>query len=126
MSSFVESRKNQRFIKRMRFALTGVGHGLHTERSLRTQAIALATALVALAILRPAPVWWALVILAGCAVLAAELFNSALERLTDHLHPELHREIRIVKDLAAGGVLITSVGALGVAGALLVDLVHRL
>src|ERR1039458_3870607 len=49
--------------------------------------------------------WWALVIIASAAVLAAELFNTAIERLADHLHPEMHPEIRIVKDCAAAAVL---------------------
>jgi len=64
------------------------------------------------------------VILAGSAVLAAELFNTAVERLADHLHPDLHPEIRVVKDCAAGGVLISTAGALGVAIAMLIALIH--
>jgi diacylglycerol kinase (ATP) len=120
----METRKNQPFLSRLRFAITGVAHGLRTERSLRTQTLALLLALLALAILRPAALWWGLVILAGSAVLAAELFNTAIERLADHLHPEQHPEIRIVKDCAAGGVLVSSVGAVGVAVALLIALIH--
>ena len=48
-------------------------------------------------------------------VLAAELFNTALEQLCDHLHPEKHANIKVVKDVAAGAVLILSIGALWVA-----------
>jgi undecaprenol kinase len=120
----METRKNQPFLSRLRFAITGVAHALRTEKSLRTQALALVLVLIVLALLRPAALWWALVILASSAVLTAELFNSAVERLADHLHPDLHPEIRLVKDCAAGGVLITSAGAAGVAIALLVALIH--
>jgi diacylglycerol kinase (ATP) len=120
----METRKNLPFLSRLRFALAGVVHALRTERSLQTQTLALLLVLLALALLRPAALWWALVILAGSAVLAAELFNTAVERLADHLHPDLHPEIRIVKDCAAGSVLISSTGALGVAIALLVALIH--
>lgn len=109
----------------MRFALAGIAHGLRTERSLRTQALALLVVLGALALVRPSLLWWALVVLASSAVLAAELFNTAIERLADHLHPDLHPEIRIVKDCAAAGVLISSAGAVGVAVALLIELIHR-
>jgi undecaprenol kinase len=45
-------------------------------------------------------------------VLAAELMNSAFEALVDHLHPERHPEIRVIKDVASGAVLLTSIGAL--------------
>jgi diacylglycerol kinase (ATP) len=70
---------------------------------------------VALVWLRPAPVWWALVLLTNALVLAAELFNTAVEVLADHLHPEQHPRIKLMKDCAAGAVLTASVGALCVA-----------
>lgn len=118
----MEIRKNQPFHRRLRYSLAGIGHGLRTEHSLRTQALVLIAVLVVLAILHPAPLWWSIVIVASSSVLAAELFNTAIERLADHLHPEVHPEIRIVKDCAAGGVLICSVGAVGVAIALAIQL----
>ncbi|CAI2934434.1 protein of unknown function [Aminobacter niigataensis] len=43
--------------------------------------------------------------------MAAELFNSALETLVDRLHPEIHPEIRVVKDMAAAAVLLICLGA---------------
>jgi diacylglycerol kinase (ATP) len=117
--------KNQSFLTRLCFACAGVAHGLRTERSLRVQSLALLAVLITLATVRPAPLWWAIVLLACGAVLAAELFNTAVERLADLLHPDIHPEIRIVKDCAAAGVLLTSCGAVGVAIALLVELFHR-
>lgn len=75
--------------------------------------------------LRPGPLWWAAVMLASAGVLAAELFNTALEALADHLHPEQHPQIRIVKDCAAAGVLIAALGAVAVAIALAVHLLRR-
>ena len=114
----MHTQKNQPFLTRLRFALAGLAHGLSTERSLKTQAFVLVLVLTALMILRPAPLWWALLALASAGVLAAELFNTAIERLADHLHPELHSQIRIVKDCAAGAVLVMVAGALGVAVAL--------
>jgi len=120
----METGKNQPFLSRLRFAIVGIVHGLRTENSLRTQALVLLLVLIVLGLLRPAPLWWALVILAGSAVLSAELFNTAVERLADHLHPDLHPEIRVVKDCAAGGVLVSALGAVGVAIALLISLFH--
>jgi diacylglycerol kinase (ATP) len=110
--------KNRLFAARLRFALSGFAHALAAERSVRTHLLALSVALAALLYLRPAPVWWALVLLASSTVIAAELFNTALETLADHLHPELHPQIRIVKDCAAAAVLVAVIGALCVAVAL--------
>ncbi|MGC2460291.1 MAG: diacylglycerol kinase [Steroidobacteraceae bacterium] len=121
----METHKNQSLSTRLRFALAGIAHGLRTERSLRTQAMALLLVMLVLLILRPAPLWWALVIISSAAVLAAELFNTAIERLADRLHPELHPEIRIVKDCAAAAVLCFAIAAVGVAIALVVELTRH-
>lgn len=116
----MSAHKNQRFDVRLGFAFRGLVHALRTEASLQFQAGVGAGTLLALLILRPAAVWWALVLLASAAVLAAELFNTALEQLADELHPEDSRGIRIVKDCAAAAVLIAVLGALGVGAAFLV------
>src|SRR5262245_15295041 len=117
--------KNLPFPSRLRFAMAGLAHALRAERSLQTQAAVFLSVLVALAVLRPAPFWWALVFLASAAVLAAELFNTAVEHLADHLHPELHPAIRTVKDCAAAAVLLSVIGAIGVGVALVFELVRR-
>lgn len=117
--------KNQSLRIRLRCAWTGLTHALRAERSLRFHVAALALVLVVLLVLRPGALWGALVILASAAVIAAELFNTALEHLADHLHPEVHPRIRIVKDCAAAAVLVASLGALGVAAAFLMHLLQR-
>ena len=114
--------KNQTFPARLGFALRGLKFALRTEASLRTQAIVLVAVLIVLVLLRPEPMWWALVALASAAVIATELLNTALEQLADLLHPELHPRIRVLKDCAAAAVLIASLGALGVAAAFAVHL----
>ena len=114
--------KNQSFRARLGFALRGLAQALRSEASLRLQALAGVLALAVLLVLRPAAVWWALVLLASATVVAAELFNTAIEHLADELHPQQSPGVRLVKDCAAAGVLIAVLGALGVATALLVHL----
>ena len=53
--------------------------------------------------------------------MALELINSAMESVIDLLHPGLHPEIKVIKDMVAGAVLIISVAALVVAGAMVFD-----
>jgi len=115
--------KNQPFHRRLSFALAGLRTAFASESSVRFQALAAVAAIIALVITRPAPVWWAIVALTIAVVLAAELCNTAIEHLVDHLHPELHPRIRDVKDCAAAAVLVTSIGALAVAGAFVYSLV---
>ena len=121
----VSTQKNQSFPRRLGFALAGLAHALGAERSLRTQAAVLVLVVAALIGLRPGALWWAAVMLASAGVLAAELFNTALEALVDHLHPQQHPRIRIVKDCAAAAVLIASLGAAAVGVALAVHLLRR-
>ena len=113
--------KNQPFLFRFRCACAGIAHALRAEHSLRFQIVCLIGVIVMLVVLRPAPIWWAAVALACGGVLAAELMNTAIENLADLLHPEVHPALRIVKDCAAGAVLVATVAALGVAGALIVQ-----
>ena len=114
--------KNQSFAARLKFALAGLSHAVGAERSVRTHLWILAGVLAMLGYLRPAPVWWALVLLISSAVIAAELFNTAIERLADQLHPGPHPQIRIVKDCGAAAVLVLATGALCVAAALALSL----
>lgn len=80
-------------------------------------------ALAALLILRPAPVWWAVVAVTVALVLALEMLNSAVEAVIDLLHPGIHPEVKAAKDMLAGAVLAISVASLVVAAAMLVDTV---
>ncbi len=114
--------KNQTLATRQKVAGAGQGYAIRSERSVRTHLMFLAGVLAALVYLRPAPVWWALVLIISSAVIAAELFNTAVERLADQLQPQRHPQIRIIKDCAAAAVLVLSAGALCVAAALAASL----
>jgi diacylglycerol kinase (ATP) len=113
--------KNRNFAQRLGFALSGLRAGWRRERSFRTHCVFAALAVAALLALRPAPVWWALVILVVALVIAMELVNSAMEAVIDLLHPELHPEIKAAKDMVAGAVLVISGAALVVALALVIE-----
>lgn len=114
--------KNESFPHRLANAAAGLRHGLQHERSLRLQCLALLVVVVLLVILRPGAAWTALVLMASGAVIAAELFNTALEALADHVQPGQHPGIRIVKDCAAAAVLMTSLAAVAVGAALAVHI----
>ena len=54
---------------------------------------------------------WMIIILCIGMVVAAELFNTAIERLVDLVSPERHPIAGQVKDIAAGAVLVCAVAA---------------
>jgi undecaprenol kinase len=121
----LSSQKNQSLLRRFGFALAGLRHALRTEHSVRLEALSFALVVAALGVFRPSPIWWAAVMLASAGVLAAELLNTAIETLADHLSPEVHPKIRVVKDCAAAAVFVSVVGALAVAAALTLHLLRR-
>ena len=53
-----------------------------------------------------------IVFLFCCAVLAAELTNSAIERVCNIVQPERDERIRDIKDIASGTVLFLSAASL--------------
>lgn len=112
--------KNQPFHKRASFALSGIAHAFRGESSFRWHVIAALVVIAVLAATRAPPLWWAIGAVTVSVVLVAELINTAVEHLADHLHPDVHPSIRIVKDCAAGAVLLASIGALVVAVAFIV------
>lgn len=95
-----------------------IGHALHGIRLLFTTQpnfllhLAATIAVIVLGIFfRISLLEWALVVICIGAVLASEAFNTALEFLADALEPDHNPLIGRAKDVAAGAVLMTSVGA---------------
>lgn len=113
--------KNLPFLRRAAHAASGIRHAAQSEASFRTQVALAAAVLAGCLALRPSPLWWALLTLVIGLVLAAELFNTALERVIDRLHPELHPLMKQAKDCASGAVLVLSITALAVAAACLTE-----
>ena len=77
--------------------------------------LAMAAAVVVMAgILRASLVEWCLLILSIAAVLAAELFNSAIERLAREVDREHNPNVGAALDIASGAVLVAAIGAAAV------------
>lgn len=57
------------------------------------------------------PTEWCIVVLCFGLVLAAESFNTAIERLVDLVSPDFHPIAGDVKDVAAGAVLICAIAS---------------
>lgn len=113
--------KGHRFTTRLGFAWAGLRTAWRQEKSLRTHALATVGVVLALLLTRAPALWWAVMALTIALVVAAELLNTAIEALADHLHPQWHEAIKRTKDVAAAAVLVTSVGALAVAVAFAID-----
>ncbi len=106
--------KGQGFLRRFGYARSGIAVAFRRERSMRTHGVAVVAVVIFLTLTGAPAVWWALIGLAVGLVLVAEMANTAIETLADRLHPGQHPEIGVVKDVAAGAVLVATLVAIGV------------
>jgi undecaprenol kinase len=116
------------FMKSLGFALTGIRMTLRTERNFRIHLIAMIVALAVGIYLRLSVSEWCLVVISIGLVLAAELFNTAVERLSsDVAAGERKPLIKQAKDISAAAVLVTTLTALAIGIIILViPLIHKL
>lgn len=59
---------------------------------------------------------WAAIVLATGLVWVAELFNTAIEKLSDMVSKEFHPIIKFIKDVSAAAVLVSAIAALIMGG----------
>lgn len=112
--------KGQTFTTRLGYALAGLRAAWRQEASVRTHAVATVAVVALLVFSHASALWWAVMALTVGAVVSAELLNTAIEALADHLHPARHPAIGVCKDVAAGAVLISTLAALAVGLAFLI------
>lgn len=62
---------------------------------------------------------WCLIVLCIVMVIAAEMFNTCIERICDFIQPNQDSKIKFIKDMSSGAVLVLSIGAL-IVGVMLV------
>lgn len=113
--------KGQGWWARLGYAWGGLRTAWGREKSLRTHALATTCVFIALMLTHAPPMWWAVMAVTVGLVVATELINTAIEALADHLHPQRHTAIQVTKDVAAAAVLVSSVVALVVGAAFVVD-----
>ena len=95
-------------------AFRGLGELLATQHYARIHALATLVALALAAGLRISRGEWLAVVLAIASVWSAEAMNTAFEALCDVVSPDRHPLVRRAKDVAAGAVLVSAVGAAAV------------
>jgi diacylglycerol kinase (ATP) len=98
-------------IESFRDAFRGIFHVLRTQRNARIHLVATLVVVGAGLGLGLGPLEWAVLVLTISLVLAMEMVNTALEALADAAVEGYHPLVGIAKDVAAGAVLATALGA---------------
>ena len=104
----------RRFAKSFCYAFCGVVSCLKTERNMRVHFCAAFYVFMLMPFYGFTAVEKAVILLTIGSVISAEAFNTAAEAAADAVTLEKRPELRLAKDAAAGGVLITAVFAAAV------------
>ena len=116
--SFKMNKEKFSFRKRWKsfgYALNGLKVMFAEEHNSRIHLVAAVLVIAFGLTLKLSPTEWVAISLVIGAVFAAELFNSAIENLADHLAPQKNEKIKKVKDMAAAAVLVCAITAVAVA-----------
>ena len=98
-------------LRSFRYAIRGIFQLFSTENNAKIHLIAGILAIFLGLSLGLSRIEWCILIIQITVVFAAEAFNSAIEKLSDVLSPEHHPVVGILKDIAAGGVLLVAAGS---------------
>jgi len=109
--------KREKFsiIKRLKsftFALNGLKILILEEHNARMHLVAAILVIISGILLKISNAEWVAVTFSIGLVFALETINSAIENLADFVSPEKNDQIKKVKDLSAGAVLIGAIAAL--------------
>ncbi len=98
-------------IKSLRYALKGIIYALKKEQNLQIELVIGVVVIALMFILNLSVMERVAILMMITAVLVLEILNTTIERIVDMASPRLHPLAETIKNLTAGAVLITSVGA---------------
>ena len=94
------------------FAWNGIVQVIKRERNMRIHCVvALFTVLFGF-IFQISRLEWITITIVIVLVFALEMMNSVCEQIIDYVKPEISMEAKIIKDMAAGAVLVAAIGSI--------------
>jgi len=100
------------WVQRVNLAIEGVIYAVKTQRHMRYHLFAALAALILGLVLNISRIEFILLSMAIVLVLATEMLNTAIETIVDMISEEYHPLAKNSKDVAAGVVLVASIGSL--------------
>lgn len=109
-----------KIIRSFRYAFNGIRYCFLTQPNYRIH-IGMSLAAIGMGcLLKITSAEWLLVVFSIVLVLATEMFNTAIEKICDLVHPDHHPEIKIIKDVSAGAVLFSALASLIAGGVIFI------
>jgi diacylglycerol kinase len=104
-----------KMLKSFRYAGNGFLHLLKSENNFKFHLLVTILVVFLAAVFRVSKLEWALLVFQISFVFMAEAFNTSIEKLCDFNTRDFNKEIGVVKDLAAAGVLIAAISSIIIA-----------
>ena len=101
----------RKWLESANYAIEGVLHAAKNERHLRYHLYAASAVLIVSFVLGVNRMEFLIISIVAVLVICAELLNTAVEHVVDLLSPEKNEFAKLAKDIAAGAVLVTALGA---------------
>lgn len=114
------------FIRSIYTAFTGLVFVVRVERNARLHLIISLIVIALCVILGVSNTELAAIFFAIILVFTAEVTNTALEKTLDLIEPGHHAQVRTIKDIAAGAVLVTAIGAVAIGSAIFLPYIGNL
>ncbi|GAB3997698.1 diacylglycerol kinase family protein [Spirosoma daeguense] len=117
----------RKVIRSFRFAGQGILDLFRFENNAKVHLLIAGLVVLAGLVLNLSRIEWAIVITQFGLVWSAEAVNTAIEKLCDFVSPGLHPQIKSIKDVASGAVLLMAITAsivgIIILGGRLIDLI---
>lgn len=100
-----------RLIRSFGYALAGVSYCYKKEMNFRIHIFFAVATIITAAMLTVSLLDW--IIITGCTgmVISLEMINTAIEKLCDIVSAERRPQIKVIKDISAGAVLMAAFGS---------------
>ncbi|WP_027380775.1 diacylglycerol kinase [Chryseobacterium daeguense] len=99
-------------------AFRGIFFMMKSERNFQIELLAFLINLFLIFYLKLTTTDTTLILIVCLGVLAAEIFNTAIEKICDFIQPEFDKSIGFIKDISAGAVLLMTIVSI-IAGVLI-------
>ena len=103
--------KTKKLINSFKYAFVGILTSFRKERNMKIHFFIMILVIIAGIWLKISELEWFMCIIWFAAVIAGELFNTAIETTVNIAMPYRNPKAKAAKDIAAGAVLVLAIGA---------------
>ncbi len=102
----------KKVMQSFRYAINGLVLAFRSEMNLRIHFVAALVVLLVSIILDISRTDLIILLIMIAFVLITEIFNTSVEKVLDYINPEYDAQIKAIKDLSAGAVLLSALFAI--------------